>query len=221
MAKQSNRIGRMNADAVTFGERSPIQASGSAPAPARPCRAGKAGKGGRVFVIHGRDLVARDALFGYLRALGLEPLEWERLVRDTRSATPSLKEVVDRAARDASAVIALLTPDDLVELHPALRRATDSADEHGSCQARPNVFLELGMALALHPDRTIILEVGRMRRPTDLGGLNYVHMDAAGNWLNKVASRLEGAGCPVDRTGDDWRSLKRFDTLAAHERKPH
>ncbi|AVT28289.1 hypothetical protein C6361_00880 [Plantactinospora sp. BC1] len=217
MAEQRNRIGRVNADAVTFGERSPIHASPAEPTPARPR---KAGKGRRVFVIHGRDLAARDALFDCLRALGLTPMEWERLVRNTDSTVPSLKEVINKAVRDASAVIALLTPDDIVELHPTLRGATDSADEHGSCQARPNVFLELGMALALHPDRTIILEVGTMRRPTDLAGLNYVHMDASGNWLNKMASRLEGAGCPVDRTGDDWRTLDRFNTLAAHERKP-
>ena len=219
MAKQHNKIGTLNSGAVTFGDESSIQTSGAtdpAPTPSR-----KAEKGERVFVIHGRDSEARNALFSYLRELGLRPLEWEHLVRDTDSTAPSLKEVIDKATRGASAVIALLTPDDVVELHPALREASDNADERGSCQARPNVFLELGMALALHPDRTIILEVGAMRRPADLGGLNYVYMDPRGEWLNKVASRLEGAGCPVDRTGNDWRNCNRFSTLAAHERKPH
>nr|MDT0661474.1 nucleotide-binding protein [Micromonospora sp. DSM 115978] len=226
MSKQRNEIGSLHAAAVTFGERSPATAGGTptptpTPDPSRPGGEPEGKKEERVFVIHGRDSVARNALFGYLRALRLRPLEWEPLVRDTNSAAPSLKEVVDRAARGAQAVIALMTPDDIVELHPELRKATDSVEEHGSCQARPNVLLELGMALALHPDRTIMLEVGRMRRPADLAGLNYVQMDPAGGWLNKVASRLEGAGCPVDRTGDDWRDPERFSGLAAHERKPN
>jgi predicted nucleotide-binding protein len=215
MAK--NEIRSLKAHAVTFGKGSPIRTGGEPES--EPAPSGKAKKGERVFVIHGRDSAARDALFGYLRALGLAPLEWEQLVRDTNSSAPSLKEVIDKATRNASAVIALLTPDDIVQLHPSLRTANDDTDEQGACQARPNVFLELGMALALHPDRTIILEAGRMRRPADLGGLNYIHLDPAGKWLNKVASRLEGAGCPVDRTGDDWRDAHRFSTLAAHERK--
>lgn len=216
---QRNKINNLTAEAVTFGDKSPAQAGGATTS--APSRSPKGRGTGRVFVIHGRDIEARDAVFDFLRALGLTPLEWERMVRATGSTVPSLKEVITEAVRGADAVVALLTPDDIVELHPSLREAADGADERGSCQSRPNVLLELGMALALHPDSTIILELGAMRRPADLGGLNYIDVDLSGKWLNKVANRLEGAGCPVDRTGDHGRHAARVGRLAAHERRPH
>jgi predicted nucleotide-binding protein len=175
----------------------------------------------RVFVIHGRDEEARIALFDLLRALGLQPLEWEQLVRDTGAGAPSLAEIVSDAARGAQAVVALLTPDDVVALHPSLRTVEDAEDEQAvGCQARPNVYLELGMALAACPDRTIIVEAGATRRPADLAGLNYIRIDKTAGWCNKLAERLRSAGCPVDRAGTDWQRTSRFTWLAAHDRRP-
>ncbi len=40
-----------------------------------------------VFVIHGRDLLARDAMVDFLRALNLNPIEWSQATRMTGSAT--------------------------------------------------------------------------------------------------------------------------------------
>jgi predicted nucleotide-binding protein len=174
-----------------------------------------------VFVIYGRDLEARDAIFEFLRALGLKPQEWEHLVRATGKGAPSLAEVVTRAVREAQAVVALLTPDDVVRLHPELRDASDTdAERSTACQARPNVFLELGMALAALSDHTIILEAGAMRRTADLAGLNYVTVSASTDWRNKVAERLQSAGCPVDRAGGDWQHPHWFADLAAYRRRP-
>ncbi|MFI1993554.1 TIR domain-containing protein [Actinoplanes sp. NPDC020271] len=173
-----------------------------------------------VFVIHGRDIEARDALFAFLRALRLEPQEWEHLVRATGKGAPSLAEVVDRAVREAQAVVALLTPDDVVRLHPDLRNGSDAAvDREAGCQARPNVYLELGMALAALPDATVILEAGGLRRTTDLAGLNYVTVDSSAEWRNKVAERLHNAGCPVDRGGGDWQQPRWFADLQAYHRR--
>ncbi len=52
-----------------------------------------------VFVVHGRDEAARRALFEFLRALDLQPLQWETLVQETGSAAPSLREAIARAWR--------------------------------------------------------------------------------------------------------------------------
>jgi len=73
-----------------------------------------------VFVVHGRDSQLRELMYDFLRALDLRPLEWESLVRATRQATPLLAEVVVKALRRGMAVMVLLTPDDVVSLHPAL-----------------------------------------------------------------------------------------------------
>lgn len=37
-----------------------------------------------VFVVHGRNESARDSMFQFLRALGLEPLEWDQAVSLTK-----------------------------------------------------------------------------------------------------------------------------------------
>jgi hypothetical protein len=42
----------------------------------------------KVMVVHGRDEVARRAMFDFLRALGLTPLEWGSLVAGTGKGAP-------------------------------------------------------------------------------------------------------------------------------------
>jgi Predicted nucleotide-binding protein containing TIR-like domain len=37
----------------------------------------------KVFVVHGRNTAARDALFDLLRAIGFHPLEWDEMVHET------------------------------------------------------------------------------------------------------------------------------------------
>ncbi|MBO3741164.1 TIR domain-containing protein [Actinoplanes flavus] len=214
---QQNTIKNLHGTNVAFGDRTVV---GDQVLAAPRSASGRRAEDPRtVFVIHGRDLDVRNAVFDFLRALGLQPQEWEHLVRATGKGAPALAEVVTRAVREAQAVVALLTPDDVVQLHPDLRDASDTDGElPAGCQARPNVFLELGMALAALPDHTIILEAGVMRRTADLAGLNYVTISAAVDWRNKVAQRLENAGCPVDRAGGDWQHPRRFAGLAAYRR---
>ncbi|WP_053717767.1 nucleotide-binding protein [Saccharothrix sp. NRRL B-16348] len=177
----------------------------------------------KVFVVHGRDEQVRRAVFEFLRALGLDPQEWEPLVAATGSATPFLNDVVAQglAPGSAQAVVVLLTPDDVVTLHPSLRAPRDPADETGlALQSRPNVLIELGMALSAYRDRTVIVEFGRLRRIADLDGLNVVRFDGTEVSLAKIAGRLKNAGCAVDDRGADWRLVDRFAGLAADERAP-
>jgi predicted nucleotide-binding protein len=225
MHEQENYVGTVTATNVAIGKRGHAGDTYCGSLPPDPRLNPKAGRDGdksrHVFVIHGRDEEARLALFDFLRALGLVPMEWEHLVRTTGTGAPSLSQVVANASHEVQAVVALLTPDDIVRLHPSLHAPADSDDECAAgSQARPNVFLELGMALAIHPDRTIILEAGTMRRPADLTGLNYIRVTRDAGWCNKVATRLESAGCPVDRTGSDWYGDGRFARLAACDRRP-
>ncbi|MFJ4621028.1 CATRA conflict system CASPASE/TPR repeat-associated protein [Streptomyces sp. NPDC088812] len=174
-----------------------------------------------VFVVHGRDAPARDAFFAFLRALGLCPLEWEDLVALTGSASPFLGEVIARAMPYTQAVVVLMTPEDVVRLHPDLHETQEAAHEaRWSLQARPNVLLELGMALVTHPDRTVIVVAGDQRPVSDLGGRNFVQMSGAPGFRAKVASRLRLAGCPVDTDGQDWLTAGDFTALTAYDRRP-
>lgn len=177
----------------------------------------------KVFVIHGRDEQARGLMFELLRALDLQPQEWEPLVAATGSTLPNLNEVLATglAAGQAQAVVALLTPDDIVTLHPALRAADDPADETSRVmQPRPNVLIELGMALSAYRHRTIIVAIGALRRITDLDGLNVIRFDGTETAIGKLVERLKLAGCAVDDRGSDWRPVSRFAGLDAYARKP-
>ncbi|GII88922.1 hypothetical protein Ssi03_69120 [Sphaerisporangium siamense] len=174
-----------------------------------------------VFVVYGRDEPVRQAVFTFLRALDLRPLQWEDLVKMTGKPSPFLGEVVARSMLLAQAVVVVMTPEDVVHLHPDLHEPQESsAEARHSLQARPNVLLELGMALAVHPDRTLILLIGDQRPVTDLGGRNYVRVTGTPDFRVKIANRLRLAGCPVDTTGTDWLTAGDFTTLTAHNRTP-
>ena len=84
-------------------------------------RAGRR-RGNTVFVVHGRDTSAREAVFAFLRALGLKPLEWSQAIRLVRRGSPYVGEILEAAFREAAAVVVLLTPDDVGGL--ASKKAT-------------------------------------------------------------------------------------------------
>jgi hypothetical protein len=107
-------------------------------------------------------------------------------------------------------------------MHPELRMRSDSQqDIDVAMQARPNVYIELGMAFATSPRRTIIVEVGNMRPVAHLGGLNVVRFDGSDVAVGKVIQRLKVARCAVDDSGADWRARRRFADLDAYTRVAH
>lgn len=172
-----------------------------------------------VFVVHGRDLATKHAVFAFLRDLDLRPLDWEQLVAATGSAAPYVGDAVARAFPLVQAVVVILTPDDEARLLPTLRGPDEPPHETElTGQARPNVLFEAGMALALHPDRTVLAEIGRVRPFSDLAGRHMVRLTGAAASLHSLATRLRTAGCPVDTSGSGWLDEGRFRDLDAHQR---
>jgi predicted nucleotide-binding protein len=209
------------------GPRSPARAE--APAAGTEARAGDtpADRIGpddlrrNVFVVYGRDEPARRAIFEFLRAIGLRPLEWETVVRATGKGSPSLGEAVRTGLAMTRAVVVLMTPEDIVHLHPELHEPRETeAETKDALQARPNVLLELGMALAAHPNGTLVLMFGEHRPVTDLGGVNFIRISDTPDCRRKIAGRLQQAGCLVDDSGQDWLSAGNFAALAALSRRP-
>lgn len=158
-----------------------------------------------VMVIYGHDKPANDALFGWLRAIGLQPREWSQLIRASGSASPFIGNVLEKALQDVQAVVAFFTPDEYV--------IAAAPGDHGTgrFQARPNVLIEAGMALITHPTRTIITVLGTQELPSDLAGRHYVRLShTAVEPLHDLAARLHDAGCDTDITGSDWLDPTRF-----------
>lgn len=174
----------------------------------------------RVFIVHGRDGQLAGRFRDLLSAADLRPLEWETLVEANGSAAPYLGQLVAEAPHLAQATLVLLSPDDVVQLHADLYQDNDLPHERvRAAQARPNVLFELGLALMAYPDRTVVVEVGRMRPVADLAGLNVIRFDGSAPAIKKVLDRLRTAGCPVDYSGA-WLDAARFAGLPAYERGP-
>ena len=57
-----------------------------------------------VMVIYGHDHEAKDTLFDWLRAIGLQPCEWNQLVTASGAASPYIGQVLDSAFHQAQAV---------------------------------------------------------------------------------------------------------------------
>jgi predicted nucleotide-binding protein len=167
----------------------------------------------RVMVVHGRDEEARRATFDFLRAIGLNPAEWRKLVAETGKGSPYIGEVLEQAFEGAAAVLVLLTPDDQAKLRDDFVGEKDPEYERAlTGQARPNVLFEAGMAFGLHPDRTVLVELGELRPFSDVVGRHVVRLNGTEGPLREIVSRLAAAGCAVDDSGDDWADPGRFPT---------
>ena len=167
-----------------------------------------------VFVVHGRNKPARDAMFAFLRAIGLDPLEWSEAIHLTGKTSPYIGEVLDAAFGAASAVVVLMTPDDEARLCDQFIIDTDDEFERNlTPQARPNVLFEAGMAMGRDPDRTILIEVGKLRPFSDVAGRHMIRMDNSTERRQNLAARLATAGCPVNLNATDWHSAGDFSEV--------
>ncbi|MBN2423623.1 MAG: nucleotide-binding protein [Calditrichaceae bacterium] len=163
-----------------------------------------------VFVVHGRNKAARDALFEFLRSLDLKPQEWTEWIKDTGNPSPYIGEILNVAFSKAQAIIILMTGDDLARLGT---RYTDNNDkEELKPQARPNVLFEAGMALGKNPKRTIIVQLGKIRPFSDIDGIHVVHLDDTIRKRQELISKLKLADCPIDITHKtDWHTSGKFN----------
>ncbi len=162
-------------------------------------------------VVYGRDARARDALYTFLRAISLEPIEWSHAVKATKKGAPYVGEVIDAAFRKAAAVVVLLTPDDEAQLRKVLRKTSDPPYERRlTGQARPNVLFEAGRAFGSHPDTTILVQLGEVRPFTDTAGVHVVRLNNDSECRRELANRLETAGCALNDSGTDWLTAGDF-----------
>lgn len=165
-----------------------------------------------VFVVHGRDIKARNAMFEFLRAIGLHPLEWSEAISITGKSTPYIGEVLDVAFSYAQAIVVLMTPDDEACLREQFRQPSDSIYEiQPTPQARPNVIFEAGMAMGREPERTILVEIGKLRPFSDIGGRHVLRIDNSPQKRQELAQRLLNAGCSVNISGTDWYTVGKFE----------
>jgi predicted nucleotide-binding protein len=144
----------------------------------------------KVFVVHGHDDGAREAVARFLEQIGFEAIILHEQANQGRTI---IEKVV--AHGDVGFAVVLLTPDD----------EGCKKGEPSKPRARQNVVLELGYFIGrLGRDRVCALTRGNVEIPSDFAGVVYESFDAAGGWRQALGRELQAAGFDVD-----WNKVMR------------
>lgn len=138
----------------------------------------------RVFIVHGHDDGAREAVARFLEKIGFEAIILHEQANQGRTVIEKIE-----AHGDVHFAVVLLTPDDTGcvkggELEP---------------RARQNVLLELGYFIGrLGRDKMCALKRGEVNIPSDFAGVVWEAMDAGGGWKQNLSRELKAAGHKID-----------------------
>ena len=193
-----------------IGERPPETARADEPRVIEPS---KAADKRRVFVVHGRNIKARDAMFAFLRAVDLNPMEWGEVLRNAMDATPYIGDALDKAFSQVQAAVVILTGDDVARAGKNFLLPHDSSDERDlTPQARPNVLFEAGMAFGRSARSTVLVSVGRTRPFSDITGRHILNLSDSVASRQELVDRLHKAGCAVKTENkNDWHTAGSFE----------
>jgi predicted nucleotide-binding protein len=139
----------------------------------------------KVFVVHGRDDGAREAVARFIEALGLSPI----VLHEQPNRGRTIIEKVEEHSDVAFAVV-LLTPDD---------EGKAKSEQALKPRARQNVVLELGYFIGLLGRSNVCaLLRNSVEIPSDFAGVIYERFDSAGAWRQTLARELKAAGYSFD-----------------------
>lgn len=140
----------------------------------------------KVFVVHGHDEAALQGVARFLENIGLEAI----ILREQPDQGRTIIEKFEHCADDVGFAVVLLTPDDV---------ARAVSDGHQFNRARQNVIFELGyFSGKLGRGRACLLRTGDVEIPSDLYGVIYTDLDAAGGWKLKLVSEMKAAKLEFD-----------------------
>lgn len=145
-----------------------------------------------VFVVHGRDIAAKESVARVIEKLKLRPV----ILHEQANKGQTIIEKFEGHSNCAFAVV-LLTPDDEGRTKPEQLDSRKKPILQN--RARQNVVLELGFFMAkIGRSRVCALVKGDIERPSDIDGVVYVTMDDAGGWRTALAKEMRHAGLAVD-----------------------
>lgn len=121
----------------------------------------------KVFIVHGRDDVAKTNLEVFLREIGLEPVVLHRQADQGLTIIEKFEK-----HSDVGYAFILLTPDEVAYLHS--EEGKPDNERQKELRARPNVLFEFGYFVGkLGRSRVCCLYTGGVVVPSDLNGLVY------------------------------------------------
>jgi hypothetical protein len=145
----------------------------------------------KIFVVHGHDDGAREAVARFVERIGFEAI----ILREQANQGRTIIEKIE-ANSDVGFAVVLLTPDDVGGKVGANQRP----------RARQNVLVELGYFIGrLGRARVCALSTsGDMELPTDFAGVVWEPFDDAGGWKQSLARELDALGFEID-----WNKVMR------------
>lgn len=139
-----------------------------------------------VFIVHGRDEAAKEAVARFIEQLGLHSVVLHEMPNGGRTIIEKFEEY-----SNVGFAVVLLTPDDI--------GASPEQREQMKPRARQNVILELGYFLGkLGRNRVCLLYKEGVEIPSDYHGVLYVPMDTGNGWRLELAKELKHAGFKID-----------------------
>mgnify|MGYP001611856126 CR=1 FL=1 len=139
----------------------------------------------KVFIVHGHNSSAKEAVARTIETLGLSPV----ILHEEPNQGRTIIEKFTDCANVAFAIV-LLTADD------CLISATEKTPKP---RARQNVILELGYFLGkLGRERVCILYENGVEIPSDYTGVVYTQLDTGGKWRFDLSKELKAAGYQID-----------------------
>jgi predicted nucleotide-binding protein len=138
-----------------------------------------------VFVVHGHNDAIKQAVARMLEKCGLDPIILSEQPNEGRTVI----EKFEHNAESAGFAIILMTGDDL----------GGKTEKNLQKRARQNVILELGYFVGMiGRQRVCALYEDNVEIPSDILGVGYVEIDAAGHWQYALAKELKAAGYSID-----------------------
>jgi predicted nucleotide-binding protein len=152
-------------------------------------RTAAAAHDGPIFVVHGSDLGRAHEV---TRILDRATTRDAVILHEQANAGATVLEKFERHAVGAGFAVVILTADD-----EGRRRGDGDLLPRG----RQNVIFELGFFFGLlGRGRVAVLLEPEVEQPSDIHGLVYIALDAAGAWKLSLAKELESAGIVVNRS---------------------
>lgn len=140
----------------------------------------------RIFVVHGRDDAAREAVARFIEQLELEPV----ILNEKSNQGMTIIEKFEHHSHVGFAIV-LLTPDDKGSLR--------GGENQLKFRARQNVIFELGFFIGrLGRERVCALTRGKIEIPSDYTGVAHIPLDSEDAWKMKLVQELKAAGFDID-----------------------
>ncbi|HLX96232.1 MAG TPA: nucleotide-binding protein [Verrucomicrobiae bacterium] len=144
-------------------------------------------KSNSVFIVHGHDEGAKQAVARFLEQLGITPVILQEQINRGMTVIEKFEEFASRAGF----AVVLMTPDDVG--YPA------GKEQEKKHRPRQNVVLELGyFASCLGRSKTLVLTKGEVEMPSDIFALTYEPMDKGDGWKMRLAKELKAAEFLID-----------------------